>query len=61
LGVSDRTASTREAEAAVAFLRDQGCAAQPDAESSDVVVLEQNSVEAVELLLPRAPPARPLP
>ena len=56
------TTSRAEAEAAVDLLRRQGY--QADAEthtdSNVIVVLERDSVEAVELLLRRAPSAQRL-
>ena len=62
MAVRYRTISSREAEAAVDLLRSQGYQpdADPETDSSCVVVLERNSVEAVEMLLRRAPSAQRL-
>jgi len=56
------TISRREAEAAVDLLRSQGyqADADPDTDSDVVVVLERDSVEALERLLRRAPSAQRL-
>ncbi len=51
------TASDFEAKEAVKLLRDQGFTAR--AESAEVI-LEHDSVEAVELMLRRAPSATPV-
>ncbi len=56
------TADDHEAQAAAAFLREQGFDAQAETggSASSVLLSSEATVEAVELLLRRAPAARPL-